>query len=114
ETAALFGGRQRVLMFALTSGTTAEPKYIPVTQAFLNEYRTGWNAFGIKALLDHPEAILRRIVQVSSRMDENRTPGDVPCGAITGLMAVTQKRLVRKYYVSPPCVAMIDDPLAKY
>lgn len=111
---AMFGGRQRVHMFALTSGTTDEPKYIPVTEAFLAEYRRGWNAFGIKALLDHPEAFLRQILQVSSRMDETVTPAGIPCGAITGLMAATQKRLVRKYYVTPECLARIEDPPSKY
>src|SRR4029079_7693725 len=79
ETSAMFGGRQRVLMFALTSGSVGAPKFIPVTQTFLSEYRAGWNAFGIKALLDHPQAVLRKIVQVSSRMDESRTAGGVPC-----------------------------------
>lgn len=111
---ALFGGRQRVHMFAMSSGTTEQPKYIPVTDAFLGEYRQGWNAFGIKALLDHPVAMLRGIVQVSSRMDETRTPAGIPCGAITGLMAATQKRLVRKYYITPQCLAEIDEPAAKY
>ncbi len=114
EIGAMFGRGQRVRMFALTSGTTDEPKHIPVTDYFLREYRRGWNAFGIKALLDHPEAFLRGIVQVTSRMDESRSPVGIPCGAITGLMARTQKRLVRKYYVTPQCIAEIDDPAAKY
>ncbi len=114
ERSALFGGRQRVHMFAMSSGTTEQPKYIPVTDAFLNEYRQGWNAFGIKALLDHPVAMLRGIVQVSSRMDEARTQAGIPCGAITGLMAATQKRLVRKYYITPRCLAEIDDAAAKH
>lgn len=111
---ALFGPRETVHMFALTSGTTDSPKYIPVTTSFLQEYRRGWNAFGIKALLDHPAALLRPIVQVTSRMDESRTSAGIACGAITGLMAATQKRLVRKYYVTPPCIAQIEDPAAKY
>lgn len=114
ETAAMFGGGQRVRMFSLTSGTTDEPKYIPVTDAFLDECRRGWNAFGVKALLDHSAGFLRRIVQVSSRMDESRTEAGIPCGAITGLMAATQKRLVRRYYVAPLEVALIDDAEAKY
>lgn len=114
RVAALFGGRQRVRMFALTSGTTDQPKYIPVTDEFLRSYRRGWNAFGIKALLDHPQAFLRGIVQVTSRTDESRTPAGIPCGAITGLMAATQKRLVRKYYVAPQCTAEIIEPAAKY
>jgi hypothetical protein len=111
---ALLGRRQNVLMFALTSGTTAEPKYIPVTQEFLAEYRAGWNAWGLKALLDHPQAILRGILQMASPMDERFSAADIPCGAITGLTARTQKRLVRKYYVVPLEVAYIADAAARY
>jgi len=114
DTRAMFGGRQTVLMFAMTSGSTAEPKHIPITPSFLTEYRRGWNAFGIKVYLDHPEAVLRGIVQVTSRMDETRTAAGIPCGAITGLMAATQKRLVRKYYLNPLCTAEIEDTTAKY
>lgn len=113
EISALFGPRTRVHMFAMSSGTTATPKYIPVTTDFLNEYRRGWNAFGVKALLDNG-GFLKPIVQVTSRMDESSSSGGIPCGAITGLMAATQKRIVRKYYVTPPCIAHIDDFNAKY
>ena len=111
---ALFGPRQHVLMFAKTSGTTDRPKYIPVTRRFLDEYRAGWNAFGVKALLDHPGSMLRNILQVSSPMDEERSAAGIPCGAITGLMAATQKRLVRKYYVTPRSTAYIADAEARY
>src|SRR5437899_1502270 len=34
DTTAMFGPDTKVLMFALTSGTTSEPKYIPVTEQF--------------------------------------------------------------------------------
>jgi len=111
---AMFGSGQRVLMFAMTSGTTDQPKYVPVTDRFLADYRRGWNAFGVKVLMDHPSAFLRPIVQVTSPMDEQLAPSGVPCGAITGLMACTQKRIVRKYYVTPPCVAYIPDARARY
>src|ERR1051325_11440863 len=49
ETTALLGPRQQVRMFALTSGTTSEPKYVPVTQEFLAGYQHGWNIWGLKA-----------------------------------------------------------------
>lgn len=114
NTRALFGRRQRVLMFAMTSGSTTEPKHIPVTTPFLEEYRRGWNAFGIKVFIDHPEALLRGILQVTSRMDETRTSAGIPCGAISGLMSATQKRLVRKYYLNPLGTAGIEDSTAKY
>ncbi len=111
---ALFGGGQRVRMFALTSGSAGRPKHIPVTDAFLKEFRAGWNAFGVKSLLDHPNNFLKPIVQVTSRMDESHSEAGIPCGAITGLMAASQKYLVRKYYVTPVCVANINDPLSRY
>jgi len=114
EVSALFAPNTPILMFALTSGTTAEPKYIPVTQQVLAETRRGWNIWGLKALLDHPHCILRHITQVTSPMEDHRAPSGVPCGAITGLLAATQKRVVRKYYTTPLLVSKIADSQAKY
>ncbi|MCP4249808.1 MAG: GH3 auxin-responsive promoter family protein [bacterium] len=114
EVEAMFGPGQRVHMFAMTSGTTDRPKYVPVTDQFLADYRRGWNAFGVKALLDHPEASARPIVQVTSRMDEETAPGGLPCGAITGLLALNQQRIVRRFYVTPACVAHISSSPARY
>ncbi len=114
EVSALLGRGQRVLMFALTSGSTDQPKYVPITSAFLRQQRRGWNVLGIKALLDHPEGFLRPILQVVSPMDERRTERGVPCGSISGLLAGTAKRLARRYYVNPPATGAIDDPQARY
>lgn len=114
ETTALIPAGERVLMFALTSGTTAQPKYIPITQRVLAECRRGWNIWGLKAILDHPPSLLRHILQVTSSMHDHTAPSGVPCGAITGLLAATQKKLVRRYYTSPAAVAGIEDPTAKY
>lgn len=114
DVGALLPPNERVLMFALTSGTTAQPKYIPITPTVLAECRRGWNIWGVKAIMDHPPSLLRHILQVTSSMDDHSAPSGVPCGAITGLLAATQKRLVRKFYTSPAIVAGIKDPTAKY
>ena len=111
---ALFGSGRQMLMFALTSGTTAQPKYIPITPRVLADWRAGWNIWGLRALLDHDDCILRHIVQVTSPMNDHLAPCGIPCGAITGLLAATQKRLVRRFYTSPLAVAGIGDSLAKY
>ncbi len=114
DTRALFSPGQRILMFATSSGTTALPKRIPVTQAFVKDYRRGWNTFGLKMLADHPSAILRAILQSSGRYDAGTTPAGIPYGAITGLLARTQKRIVRRFYVGRPEVAHLDDPQARF
>ncbi|MFQ5590542.1 MAG: GH3 auxin-responsive promoter family protein [Phycisphaerae bacterium] len=114
DTSALFGPGQRVLMFAMTSGSTDKPKYVPVTPMFLAGYRRGWNVFGLKALLDHPDALSGTILQVASPMDEHRTDHGIPCGSISGLLAASQKRLVRKYYANPTQTSRISNPEARY
>ena len=114
ETTALLPPGEPVLMFSRTSGTTGEPKHIPVTGRFLASMRRGWNVFGLRALQDHTEAWLRPILQISSPVRETTSPTGLPCGAISGLLAQNQMRIVRRMYVVPPAVSGICDPLAKY
>jgi hypothetical protein len=113
ETTALLAD-PKVHMFALTSGTTAARKYIPVTSAYLIDYKRGWNLWGLKAFRAHGDVKMRPIVQLSGDWEEHRTESGVPCGAVTGLTAVMQKRLIRFLYCVPACVGKIKDPLAKY
>jgi hypothetical protein len=113
ETAALLTD-PHIHMFALTSGTTATPKYIPVNDQYLADYRRGWNIWGLKVYLDHPEVKFRPILQLSGDWDEHRTEAGTPCGAVTGLTATMQKRIVRWLYCVPPCAGKVKDAAAKY
>ncbi len=113
ETTALLSD-PRIYMFALTSGTTAVRKFIPVTQQYLDDYRRGWNIWGLKVFRDHPAVRMQPILQMSGDPDEFRTESGVPCGAVTGLTAKMQKRIIRWLYSVPACVARIKDPRSKY
>jgi hypothetical protein len=103
----------RVHMFAMTSGTTAARKYIPVTPRYLSDYRRGWNMWGIRVWQDHPEVRLRPIVQFAGDWNEFQTEAGIPCGALTGLTAHMQKRVVRWLYCTPPVATGIKDARAK-
>jgi hypothetical protein len=113
ELQALLADRH-VHMFALTSGTTAARKYIPVTPQYLADYRRGWNIWGLQVFRDHPDTKLRPIVQISGDWNEFRTEAGIPCGAVTGLTATMQKRIIRFLYCVPACVGKIKDAGAKY
>lgn len=103
-----------VHMFAMTSGTTAARKYIPVTPQYLEDYKRGWNIWGLKAFRAHLDARLRPIVQLSSDWAEFRTEAGIPCGSVSGLTAEMQKRIIRGLYCVPACTARIKDQVAKY
>jgi hypothetical protein len=103
-----------VHMFALTSGTTATRKFIPVTPQYLADYRRGWNLWGLKSYRDHPATDLRPILQLSSDWQEFRTEAGIPCGSVSGLTAAMQKRMIRWLYCVPSCVSSVKDAAAKY
>ena len=102
-------------MFALTSGTTATRKFIPVTPQYLADYQRGWNIWGLQGLSrSSRRSKLRPIVQLSGDWHEFRTEAGIPCGSVTGLTATMQKRIIRWLYCVPACVGRIKDPAAKY
>jgi hypothetical protein len=103
-----------VHMFALTSGSTAARKYIPVTPQYLRDYRRAWNLWGYRAWQDHPEVRLKPVVQCVGDWDEFRTEANIPCGALTGLTAHIQKRFIRWLYCVPAATSRVKDAHAKY
>jgi hypothetical protein len=103
-----------VHMFAMTSGTTAARKTIPVTPQYLADYRRGWNIWGLLAYRQHPPVTFRPILQLSSDWNEFQTEAGIPCGSVSGLTAAMQKRVVRWVYCQPPCTSRIKDIAAKY
>jgi hypothetical protein len=105
---------KQLYMFAMTSGTTAARKYIPVTPQYLADYRRGWNMWGLRVFYDHPEVKLRPIVQLSSDWREFVTEAGTPCGSVTGLTATMQKRIIKRLYCVPASVGRIKDPATKY
>lgn len=113
ELGAMFGPGTRVLMFALTSGTTEQSKYIPITPEFLREYRRGWNLWGVRAYVDHLRALPMFNLQLSSDWRRCYTEGGIPCGNISGLAADTAPLVSRPIFILPPEMMKISDPLAK-
>lgn len=105
----------RVLMFALTSGTTASRKLIPVTHDYLTAYKRGWNMWGVKMYRDHRgrRIAMRPILQMVGDPDEYRTSAGIPCGNLTGFTAKVQMKLIRRLYAVPHESGKIKDSLAK-
>ncbi len=113
ETEALFH-RQRVVMFALTSGTTQSRKFIPVTDRVLDQYRRVWTAWGLLAYAEHRKLFRHSRLTIVSDWDECRTEADIPCGSISGMTAHLQNWVVRQGYVLPVESGKLTDVHAKY
>ncbi len=113
DHSALLGARNRLLMFSLTSGTTADSKFIPVTSRFLADYRRGWQHWGITAFESHPQLPRLQFFQLAGNHQQFRTAAGTPCGNISGLVASIQKKQIRRLYSVPAAVAQVSDPVAR-
>lgn len=103
----------KVLMFALTSGTTAARKHIPITQQYLDDYRRGWNLWGLQSIRQHPQIFFKPILQLAGDWDEYRTEADIPCGNLSGFTAQIQKRIMKRMYVLPPQTGKVKDSITR-
>lgn len=104
----------RPLMFATTSGTTGSAKYIPLTRAYLNEYAHGVHVHTYRIFADHPDILAGRVLVSSSSDVEGHAPSGVPYGAISGYLARTQPRPIRRFYALPYELCKVKQVEAKY
>jgi hypothetical protein len=110
ETEALFRRGTRILMFAMTSGTTGRPKYLPVTSVAWQEYKLSWLVWGLAVSETHAGLPFSPILTLASSWRTETAPSGVPCGAISGFLASrVQGRLPTTRHACPPEVALIED-----
>jgi len=103
-----------VLMFTMTSGSTGEPKLIPVTETTRDNHRELTRLWYYRAYLDHPGFLSAKLLGVVSPAIEGRTPGGIPFGAASGLIYQSSPRWIKNAYVVPYAVSEIKDFEAKY
>jgi hypothetical protein len=114
DTTAMFNPGTKLWMFAMTSGTTAAPKYLPVTDPFYREYRASWQHWGTGVYRDYPRLMGMQTLQLSSDWQIERAPSGVPSGNISGLAAETRPAYIRSLFVLPSAVIKIRVPAAKH
>ncbi len=96
------------LMFATTSGTTAEPKLIPVTADWLRQLQRMTTLWLYRCLADYPTLFSGRAVTVVSPAVEGATAAGTPVGAVSGLTYQRTPWMVRRSYALPYDVAEIS------
>lgn len=104
---------ERPLMYARTSGTTGEPKRVPVTPTALAGMKRAQQAM---AYVQHRACPMfsGRILALGGAMREETLAGGAPAGSVTGLIYETMPAAIRRKYVVPPEVFAIEDPELKF
>jgi hypothetical protein len=104
---------ERPLMYARTSGTTGEPKRVPITPSVLAGLKSAQRA---GCYVQHRACPMfrGRILALGGAMEEETLSGGVPAGSVTGLIYQSMPEVIRSNYVVPAAVFAIGDPDLKY
>jgi hypothetical protein len=98
-----------VTAFATTSGSTGEPKLVPVTASWLAHMPGVVRLWMLRALRDHPSLLDRAILTIVSPAVEGRTATGLPIGALSGLLQRGLPSSVQRAQAVPYAAHLIAD-----
>jgi len=102
------------VMYAQTSGTTAKPKYVPITQHTIDTYHASQQLVAYAIYREFPAAYGGTILAIASAAEEGELGSGMPYGSMSGLIYKSMPKLMRRKYVLPAGIFEIDDFQQKY
>lgn len=100
--------------YAQTSGTTGQPKYIPITRSMLAMQRAEQRLFTYLQFKACPEAFAGKALGIMGAAVEARLDSGHAVGSVSGHLYASLPRIVRSRFVVPPEVLAIGDYQRKY
>ncbi len=104
----------RPVMFTLTSGTTATPKYVPLTRAGMRASARASRLWLVRALQDHPDFLDGAVLCIAGAAVEATTPSGIPAGSASGMMYRALPRALHRSFVLPFMLSEIQDYAVRY
>ena len=109
----LFPGKP--IMYATTSGTTKEPKWVPITKEYLNNiYGKMTKVWLFNFIKNRPKVFTGKIVSIVGKVKEGEAPDGTMYGSVSGVTQRDCPKFVKKLYASPASVFSIEDYTARY
>ena len=113
EENVLFPGKP--MMYATTSGTTKEPKWIPITQAYYQNIFSKMSKLWLYSFIMHrPKTFWGKCVSIVGKSIEGYAPDGTVCGSVSGVTQRDCPEFIKKLYSAPADVFAIKDYTARY
>ena len=112
ETNVLFPGKPD--MYATTSGTTSEPKWIPMTHKYLKDVYGKMTHIWIWNFICHRSRIFGgHLFTTVGKELEGYAPDGTVFGSVSGVLVRDVPKIIKKHYTAPAAVMSIDDYAAR-
>lgn len=102
------------IFYAQTSGTTGEPKYIPITPATLKMHRDEQSLFSYLQYRACPEAFSGKALGIMGAAVEGHLDSGHVVGSVSGNLYQSLPKIIQSRFVLPPAVAGIVNYDLKY
>lgn len=113
EAGILFPGKP--VLYATTSGTTSEPKWIPITETYLKTVYGKMNKIWLYNFIRNRGKVFSgKIVSIVGKVKEGEAPDGTFFGSVSGVTQRDCPGFVKKLYASPSGVFSIEDYKARY
>jgi hypothetical protein len=112
KTDVLFPGKPD--MYATTSGTTSEPKWVPMTHKYLKDVYGKMTHVWIWNFISHRSRIFGgHLFTTVGKELEGYAPDGTIYGSVSGVLVRDVPSIIKKHYTAPACVMSIDDYSAR-
>ena len=101
-------------MYATTSGTTSEPKWVPMTHKYLKDVYGKMTHIWIWNFISHRSRIFGgHLFTTVGKELEGYAPDGTIFGSVSGVLVRDVPSIIKKHYTAPACVMSIDDYAAR-
>lgn len=113
EADVLFPGKP--FIYAKTSGSTAEPKWIPISNEYITDvYRRMTKIWLFNHIRKRPDIFKGKILTVVDKLIEGYAPDGTMAGAVSAVLRTGAPKFVKDLYTNPQCVFSIANYDARY
>ena len=113
EADILFPGKP--VLYATTSGSTAEPKWIPITERYLKTiYGKMTKVWLYNFIQNRHKVFAGKILSIVGKVVEGYAPDGTVYGSVSGVTQRDCPGFVKKLYSNPQCVYSIEDYTSRY
>lgn len=113
EADILFPGKPK--MYATTSGTTKEPKWIPITNEYYENVYNKMSKIWLYTFLMHrPKCFYGQTISIVGKAIEGQAPDGTVYGSVSGVTRRDIPAFVRPIHSAPDAVFAIADYTARY
>lgn len=109
----LFPGKP--MMYATTSGTASEPKWIPITKEYYSNVYSKMTKLWLYSFIMHrPKVFEGKVVSIVGKAIEGAAPDGTVYGSVSGVTQRDCPEFIKKIYSAPAAVFRISDYKARY